>query len=95
MRAKREPGSHISCSESPRECEGMNSTFQNELPFWELESQWTPKLSQPYFEGNVRSPLTLPKMGLGNLPGLLKIQNKISGVKTPCIEVFFILLERS
>jgi hypothetical protein len=24
-------------------------------------------LSQPHFEGSVRSPLTLPKMGLGNV----------------------------
>jgi hypothetical protein len=27
--------------------------------------------------------------------GTLKIQNRIAGVKTPCIEVLFILLERS
>jgi hypothetical protein len=30
-------------------------------------------LSQPHFEGSVRLPLTLPKMGLGSTPGLLKI----------------------
>jgi hypothetical protein len=54
-----------------------------------------PNLSQPHFEGNVRSPLTLPKMGLGSPPGLPKPQNVISGVKTPCIEMFFISLERS
>jgi hypothetical protein len=41
-------------------------------------------LSQPHLEGNVRSPLTLPKT-----------QNVIVGVKTPRIEVFFIVLERS
>jgi hypothetical protein len=51
------------------------------------------KLSQPHFEGNVRSPLTLPKMGLGSPPGLPKTQNSIAGVKTPRIEVFFIPLE--
>ncbi len=49
-----------------------------------------PKLSQPHFEGSVRSPLTLPKMGLGSPLGLPKTQNAIAGVKTPCIEVFFI-----
>jgi len=52
-----------------------------------------PLLSQPHFEGSVRSPLTLPKMGLGSPPGLPK--NQIAGVKTPCIKVLFILLERS
>jgi len=52
-------------------------------------------LSQPHFEGSVRSPLTLPKMGLGSPPGLSKTQNVIAGVKAPRIEVFFIPLERS
>jgi hypothetical protein len=58
-------------------------------------------MSQPHFEGSVRSPLTLPKMGLGSPPvlgsllGLSKIQNTITRVKTPRIEVFFIPLERS
>jgi len=52
-------------------------------------------LSQPHFEGSVRSPLTLSKMGLGSPPGLSKLQSSIAGVKTPCIGVFFISLERS
>jgi hypothetical protein len=52
-------------------------------------------MSQPHFEGNVRSPLTFPKMGLGSLSGLPKTQNTIVGVKTPCIEVIFIPLESS
>jgi hypothetical protein len=52
-------------------------------------------MSQPHFEGSVRSPLTLLKMGLGNPPILPKTQNAIAGVKTPCIEVFFIPLENS
>jgi hypothetical protein len=52
-------------------------------------------LSQPHFEGGVRSPLTLLKMGLENPPRLPKIQSAIVGVKTPCIEAFFIPLERS
>jgi hypothetical protein len=33
-------------------------------------------------------------MGLGSPPGLLKTQSTIAGVKTPCIEAFFISLER-
>ncbi len=52
-------------------------------------------VSQPNFEGSVRLPLTLPKMGFGSPPGLPKTQNVIARVKTPYIEVFFIPLERS
>ncbi len=52
-------------------------------------------LSQPHFERVMRSLLTLPKMGLGSPPGLPKTQSVIVEVKTPCIEAFFILLERS
>jgi hypothetical protein len=52
-------------------------------------------LSQPHFEGSVRSPLTLPEMGLGSPPGLPKLWSSFAGVKTPCIEMFFIPLERS
>jgi hypothetical protein len=37
--------------------------------------------------------LTLPKWGLGSPPRLPKLQNSITGVKTPCIGVFFISLE--
>jgi len=37
--------------------------------------------------------LTLPKLGLGSPPRLLKLQSSIVGVKIPCIEVFFISLE--
>jgi hypothetical protein len=51
-------------------------------------------MSQPHFEGSVRSPLTLPKMGLESPSGLPKIQSSIARVKTPHIEVFFIPLER-
>ncbi len=39
--------------------------------------------------------LTLPKMGLESPLRLPKIQNSITWVKTPCIEVFLIPLERS
>jgi hypothetical protein len=52
-------------------------------------------MSQPHFEGSVRSPFTLSKMGLGSPPGLSKTQNSIAGVKTPRIEVFFMSLKRS
>jgi hypothetical protein len=38
-------------------------------------------LSQPHFEGSVRSPLRLPKMGLESPPGLLKTQSLIAGSK--------------
>ncbi len=60
-------------------------------------SVYIPKyhMSQPHFEGSVRSSLTLPKMGLGSPLGPPKTQNSISGVKTPHIEVFFIPLIRS
>jgi hypothetical protein len=62
---------------------------------WKNHILQTLSLSQPHFEGNVRSPLTLPKMGLESPLGFLKAQNAIAGVKTPHIEVFFIPLERS
>jgi hypothetical protein len=52
-------------------------------------------MSQPHFEGSAKSPLTFPKMGLGSLLGFPNTQNSIEGVKTTCIEVFFIPLERS
>jgi hypothetical protein len=37
--------------------------------------------------------LTLPKWGLGSPPGLPKLQSSIAGIKTPCLEEFFISLE--
>ncbi len=37
--------------------------------------------------------LTLPKWALGSPEGLPKFQSSIAGVKTPCIEAFFISLE--
>jgi hypothetical protein len=49
----------------------------------------------PQFEANVRMKLTLPKERTWSPPGLPKTQNLIAGVKIPCIEVFFILLEIS
>ncbi len=50
-------------------------------------------MSQPYLRGNVKMKLTLPKLGLGSPPWLLKLQSSIVGVKTPCIGVLFISLE--
>jgi len=46
-------------------------------------------MSQPHFEGSVRSPLTLQKMGLGSPLGLLKTQSVIAGVKTPSLSRSF------
>jgi len=37
--------------------------------------------------------LTLPKWKLGSPLGLLKLQSSIAGVKTPCLEAFFISLK--
>jgi hypothetical protein len=54
-----------------------------------------PSLSQPHFEGSVRLPLTLLKMGLESPSGLSKNQSSIAQVKTPRLEVLFIPLKRS
>ncbi len=45
-------------------------------------------LSQPHFWKSVRMTLTLPKWGLGSLPGLSKLQSSIAGVKKPRFEAF-------
>jgi hypothetical protein len=37
----------------------------------------------------------VPYLPFGSFPGLSKIENSIAGVKTPCIEMIFIPLERS
>jgi len=52
-------------------------------------------MSQPHFEASVRMRLALPKVGTWSPPGLPKLQSSIVGVKTPCLEVFFIPLESS
>jgi len=54
-----------------------------------------PILSQPHFGLSVRMRLTLPKVGIGSLPGLPQFQSSTAEGKIPCLEVFFILLERS
>jgi hypothetical protein len=43
---------------------------------------------------NVRMKLTLSKLGTWSPPGFPKTQNSIAGVKTPCIGVFLISLEK-
>jgi hypothetical protein len=50
-------------------------------------------LLQPHFWKSVRMTLTLLKWGLGSPPGLPKFQSSIAGVKTPCLETFFMSLE--
>jgi hypothetical protein len=42
----------------------------------------------------VRMRLTLSKVGAWSPPGLSQLQSSIAKVKTPCLEVFFIPLER-
>jgi hypothetical protein len=50
-------------------------------------------VSQPYFSKNVRMTLTLLKWGLGSPQDSPNFKVQLQGVKTPCIEVFFISLE--
>ncbi len=52
-------------------------------------------MSQPHFEASVRMRLTLPKVGTSSPMGLPRLQSSIAEVKTPCLEVFFILLKSS
>jgi hypothetical protein len=51
-------------------------------------------VSQPHFEASVKMKFTLPKVGTWSPARLSKTQSLIAGVKTPCIKVFFISLER-
>ncbi len=51
-------------------------------------------MSQPHFEASVKMRLTLPKVGTWSPPRLPQLQNSIAEVKKPCLEVFFIPLER-
>jgi hypothetical protein len=51
-------------------------------------------VSQPHFEASVSMRLTLPKVGTWSPSGLLQLQSSIAEVKTPCLEVFLILLKR-
>jgi hypothetical protein len=49
---------------------------------------------QPHFEASVRMRLTLPKVGIWSPSGLPQLQSSIAEVKTHCLEVIFISLER-
>jgi hypothetical protein len=69
--------------------------FNKMAHFIPTKDSATAQVSQPHFEGNVKSPFTRLKMGLGSPGGLPKTQNAITGVKTLYIEIFFIPLERS
>jgi hypothetical protein len=51
-------------------------------------------MSQPHFEASVRMRLTLPKVGTWSPLGLPQLQSSTEEGKTPCLEVFFISLER-
>jgi hypothetical protein len=51
---------------------------------------WANDVSQPHFWKSVKMTFTFPKWGLGSSLGLPKLQSSIAGVKTPCLEVFFI-----
>jgi len=51
-------------------------------------------MSQPHFVASVRMILTLPKVGTWSPPGLPQFQSSIEEVKTHCLEMFFIPLER-
>jgi hypothetical protein len=46
-------------------------------------------LLQPHFEGSVKLPLTIPKMGLGSPPRFPKTQKSIAGVTTPRIDLCY------
>jgi hypothetical protein len=61
---------------------------------WTQTSQNWCQMSQPHFEASVKMRLTLPKMGTWSPSRLPQFQNSIVDVKTPCLEVFFISLER-
>jgi hypothetical protein len=52
-------------------------------------------MSQPHFEASVKMKFTPPKGGIWSPSGLLKTQSLIVEVKTPCIGMFFMSLERS
>jgi hypothetical protein len=69
---------------------GIRPSAMGEIFYWLVNISVATALQR-----SVRMTLTLPKWGLGSPSGLPKIQNAITRVKTPRLEVFFILLERS
>jgi hypothetical protein len=52
-------------------------------------------MSQPHIEESVKVKPTLPKVGTWSPLGFPRFQSSIVEGKTPRLEVFFILLERS
>jgi len=64
------------------------------VPWLPRRSPKTVSVSQPHFEASVRMRLTLSKVGAWSPPGLSQLRSSIAKVKTPCLEVFFIPLER-
>jgi hypothetical protein len=65
--------------------------------FWsscQFDSPLRPYMSQPHFEGSVKMRLTFPKVGTWSLRRLPQLQSSTLEDKTPCLEVFFIPLER-
>jgi hypothetical protein len=65
----------------------MNLTLPNELPLFE---SWS--VTTLLWKSEKMTP-SLPKWGLGSPSRLPKLQSLIAGVKTPCIEAFFIPLK--
>jgi len=49
---------------------------------------------QPHFEASVRMRLTLPKVRTWSPPKLPQLQSSIAEIKTPCLEMFFVPLEK-
>ncbi len=85
------PSSFLSSYCLPFPFSFLPSFIKSKKTFFKLPSF----VSQPHFGASVRMQLALPKVGIWSPSGLPKIQSLIAGVKTPCLEVFFIPLERS
>jgi hypothetical protein len=49
---------------------------------------------QPHFEASVRMRFTLPKVRTWSPPRLPQLQSSIAEIKTPCLEMFFVPLEK-
>jgi hypothetical protein len=70
--------------------------YNASIPFTHKnEKLFLNKMSQPHFGQSVRMRLTLPKVGTWSPLGLPQLQNSTTEGKTPRLEVFFILLEKS
>jgi hypothetical protein len=52
-------------------------------------------MSQPHFEASMKMRLALPKVKTWSPPELPQLQSSIVDVKTLCLDVFFIPLEKS